>query len=78
MFQLQKEDNLYVFSDGYIDQFGGETGTKYKIRRFKELLLGVQGKSMNEQKRILAQNFNKWKGDIPQLDDVLVIGMKIS
>ncbi len=78
VFQLQKGDSVYIFSDGYVDQFGGETGNKYKIKRFKELLLGIQDKSMSEQKRIIDQNFNKWKGDISQLDDVLVIGMKIN
>ncbi|RLD61262.1 MAG: hypothetical protein DRI95_14430, partial [Bacteroidetes bacterium] len=76
-FQLEKEDCLYSFSDGYIDQFGGETGGKFKTIRFKELLLSVQGKSMEEQKRILEQNFTKWKRDVAQLDDVLVMGIKI-
>lgn len=76
-FQLQKDDCLYSFSDGYVDQFGGETGEKFKAKRFKELLLSVQGKSMDEQKRILEQNFIKWKRDIAQIDDVLVMGIKI-
>lgn len=76
-FQLEKEDCLYSFSDGYIDQFGGETGGKFKTVRFKELLLSVQGKSMEEQKRILEQNFTKWKRDVAQIDDVLVMGIKI-
>jgi len=76
-FQLEKEDCLYSFSDGYVDQFGGETGEKFKAKRFKELLLSVQGKSMDEQKRILEQNFIKWKRDVAQIDDVLVMGIKI-
>jgi len=76
-FQLEKGDCLYSFSDGYVDQFGGETGGKFKTARFKELLLSVQGKSMDEQKRILEQNFIKWKRDVAQIDDVLVMGIRI-
>ncbi len=76
-FQLEKGDCLYSFSDGYVDQFGGETGGKFKTTRFKELLLSVQGKPMDEQKRILEQNFIKWKRDVAQIDDVLVMGIRI-
>jgi len=77
VFQLQGGDCLYSFSDGYVDQFGGETGEKFKQKRFKDLLLSVQGKSMFEQKQILEQAFVKWKRDLAQIDDVLVMGIKI-
>ena len=76
-FQLQKDDALYTFSDGYIDQFGGETGGKFKTKRFKELLLNVQDKTMLEQKQILERNLIKWMGDLHQVDDIIIIGLKI-
>jgi len=76
-FQLESGDSLYSFSDGYVDQFGGETGEKFKTRRFKELLMSVQGKSMIEQKQVLEQAFVKWKRDLAQIDDVLVMGIKV-
>jgi serine phosphatase RsbU (regulator of sigma subunit) len=77
VFQLQNGDCLYSFSDGYVDQFGGETGEKFKYKRFRDLLLSVQGKPMYEQKQMLEHAFVKWKRDIAQIDDVLVMGMKI-
>jgi len=77
VFQLKNGDSLYSFSDGYVDQFGGETGEKFKSKRFKELLMSAQGKAMNEQKIILEQAFMKWKRDLAQIDDVLVMGIKV-
>ncbi len=77
VFQLKNGDSLYSFSDGYVDQFGGETGEKFKSKRFKELLMSAQGKSMIEQKIILEQAFMKWKRDLAQIDDVLVMGIKV-
>ncbi len=76
-FQLERGDSLYSFSDGYVDQFGGETGEKFKTKRFKELLMSVQGKPMLEQKTVLEQAFVKWKRDLAQIDDVLVMGIKV-
>jgi len=76
-FQLQKGDTLYALSDGYVDQFGGDTGGKFKSGRFQKLLLSFQDKSMEEQKHILGRTFTKWKRDIEQIDDVLIIGMRI-
>ena len=76
-FKLQKGDSLYTFSDGYVDQFGGETGSKFKAKNFKELLFGIQEKTMSEQKEVLDRTFTKWRGDISQIDDVLVVGLKI-
>jgi len=73
--QLQENDSIYMFSDGYIDQFGGENGSKYKSRQFKELLHSIQGKPMKEQKEIIDNTHNNWKGDQKQLDDILIIGM---
>ncbi len=75
--QLQKGDTLYLFSDGYPDQFGGEKGKKFKYNPFKKLFLSIQAQSMEEQKAILNKTFEDWKDDLEQLDDVVVIGIKI-
>ncbi len=73
---MQPGDTLYIFSDGYADQFGGEDGRKFKIRHFKELLLEIHRKPMPEQKKILEETLLKWMGDHSQLDDILVIGLR--
>ncbi len=75
--QLQKGDTLYIFSDGYPDQFGGEKGKKLKYKPFKKLFLNIQDKSMKEQKAVLDKTFEDWKGDLEQLDDVVVIGIRV-
>jgi DNA-binding response OmpR family regulator/serine phosphatase RsbU (regulator of sigma subunit) len=76
-FQLQKNDCLYTFSDGYQDQFGGQKNEKYSAVRFKNLLLSICDKSMKTQKEILEQNFSQWKANSHQVDDVLVIGLNV-
>ncbi|MBI2280861.1 MAG: tetratricopeptide repeat protein [Bacteroidetes bacterium] len=75
--QLEKGDTIYTFSDGYADQFGGEKGKKFKLKSLKELLLSVQGKPLREQKQIIDDMFEAWKGNLEQIDDVCVIGVKI-
>src|SRR5690606_17362495 len=67
--ELQKGDSIYVFSDGYQDQFGGESGKKFKPANLKKLLLSIQNKNMNEQKEVLKKHFFEWKGNLEQLDD---------
>ncbi|MEJ2596277.1 MAG: SpoIIE family protein phosphatase [bacterium] len=74
---LKSRDTLYIFTDGYIDQFGGERRKKFKIHRFKELLLSCQGESMSKQKQMLDEAFNTWRGDLEQIDDVCIIGVRI-
>lgn len=74
--ELQKGDSVYIFSDGYVDQFGGEKGKKFKTRAFRELLLSIQMKSMEEQKIIIDNAFESWRGDLEQIDDVCVVGVK--
>jgi serine phosphatase RsbU (regulator of sigma subunit) len=74
---LQKGDVLYLFSDGYADQFGGTDDSKYLIRRFRELLLKIHKEPMFEQKEILNQVHNDWRGNTVQIDDILVIGIRI-
>jgi tetratricopeptide (TPR) repeat protein len=75
--ELQKGDTIYVFTDGYADQFGGETGKKFKSANFKKLLLSIQDKSMDEQQKIITETFSTWKGETDQVDDVCVIGVRV-
>lgn len=76
IFKLNKGDSLYVFTDGYADQFGGPDGKKYKYKRLKELILGIQGKNMQEQMQILDKEFIAWKGELDQVDDICIIGIR--
>lgn len=68
---------LYLLSDGYEDQFGGPQGKKFLSRAFKRLLLQIQDKPMEEQKMILDRTIEEWKGDLDQVDDILVIGFRL-
>jgi serine phosphatase RsbU (regulator of sigma subunit) len=70
-------DMIYMFSDGFADQFGGPKGKKFKYQSLKELLLQVSGMEPIEQKRAIAQKFSEWKEANEQVDDVLIIGVKI-
>ena len=74
---LQKGDTIYIFTDGYADQFGGPKGKKMMSKPFKEFLLSIQDKNMQEQKIAVQTHFNKWKGDLEQVDDVCIIGVRI-
>ena len=76
-FDLEKGDAIYIFSDGYIDQFGGEKEKKFKAKAFRELLLNIQDKAMEEQKKSIDVAFETWKGDLEQIDDVCVIGVRV-
>ena len=73
---LEPGDNIYIFSDGYADQFGGPHGKKFKYRPLKELLVSLSGMEVHEQGLQLDREFEKWKGDLDQIDDVVFIGMK--
>ncbi|MCF8380520.1 MAG: SpoIIE family protein phosphatase [Bacteroidales bacterium] len=75
--ELQKGDVLYIFSDGYQDQFGGPKERKFMIKKFRELLLNIHTESMPEQKEILNQVIDDWRGEVDQIDDILVIGVRI-
>lgn len=75
--QVQKGDALYILSDGYADQFGGEKGKKFRYKQLQEVLVSMVGISMLEQEKMLVDKLNKWKGNLEQVDDVLVIGIKI-
>ena len=75
--QLNDGDTIYIFSDGYPDQFGGPKGKKLKSKPFKNLLLSIYNQPLDEQKELLDNHFEQWKGDLEQIDDVCVIGVKI-
>ena len=74
---LQAGDLIYLFSDGYPDQFGGPNGKKFLYTRFKELLVSISGRAMDKQYADLERAFWEWKKDQEQVDDVLVIGIRI-
>lgn len=75
--ELQPGDTVYVFSDGFADQFGGDMGKKYKSGRFKKLLAELQKHSMEKQRQLLVDEFSLWMGDLEQIDDVCVIGVRV-
>jgi serine phosphatase RsbU (regulator of sigma subunit) len=74
---LLEQDTIYIFTDGFIDQFGGEQRKKFKSSRFKELLLSLQKESMDKQKQLLGQAFESWRGENEQIDDVCIVGFRI-
>ena len=75
-FSFEKGDTFYMFSDGYIDQFGGENNRKFLSSNFQTLLLQIQEFDLNSQKNFLITTFENWKGDNEQLDDVLILGLR--
>jgi serine phosphatase RsbU (regulator of sigma subunit) len=72
--ELQEDDILYLFSDGYMDQFGGDENKKFMYRRFRYLLMTIHRFPLEDQKSILEENIRTWQGVNPQVDDMLVIG----
>jgi serine phosphatase RsbU (regulator of sigma subunit) len=74
--ELNPMDTIYLFSDGYPDQFGGERGKKYKSKNFKRFLLGIQDQTITDQSDLLRDEFETWRGDLEQIDDVCVIGVR--
>jgi serine phosphatase RsbU (regulator of sigma subunit) len=74
---LKKGDIVYMFSDGFADQFGGDLGKKMKYRRMRDMLLEVMNLPMTIQRRCLEANFKNWRGSNDQIDDVLLIGFKV-
>jgi serine phosphatase RsbU (regulator of sigma subunit) len=75
--QLSKGDSIYMFTDGYTDQFGGPSGKKFKMNRLQNILDDIHNRDMEEQYRVVKENFDLWKGHNLQVDDVLMIGVKI-
>ncbi len=76
-FELQKGDCIYLGTDGYADQFGGEKGKKFKTANIKTLLISNSDRPSEEQSQVLEMTFDKWKGNLEQVDDVCVMGVRI-
>jgi serine phosphatase RsbU (regulator of sigma subunit) len=74
---LSEGDRIYLSSDGYADQFGGTKGKKFMVRNFQALLLSIRNQPMKDQEEALRQNFNQWKGNAEQVDDILIIGVEV-
>ncbi|MDQ3046998.1 MAG: tetratricopeptide repeat protein [Bacteroidota bacterium] len=76
-FDAKKGDTIYLYTDGYADQFGGEKGKKFKYKQLQQKLISIHALSMEEQKVVIQNNFNEWKGNLEQVDDVCIIGLKV-
>lgn len=76
--EMEKGDSIYVFTDGFADQFGGPKGKKFKIRALQEVVLALKDQSMAEQEVQLLKVFNEWKGEEEQVDDVCILGFRFS
>jgi serine phosphatase RsbU (regulator of sigma subunit) len=74
---LQRGDSLYIFTDGYADQFGGIAGKKFKYKRFKELLLSIQDFPIDQQQAQIKETFRIWKDQYDQVDDVCAFGLQV-
>lgn len=74
---LQKGDIIYLLTDGFPDQFGGEKGKKYKYKPLKDKLLSISSLPLEEQKQMLYKEFIEWKGDLEQIDDICLMGVKV-
>jgi serine phosphatase RsbU (regulator of sigma subunit) len=74
---LLKDDVIYLFTDGYPDQFGGEIGKKFKYKQLEDLLIRIHNKGMQEQMTILEKVHKDWKGNLEQVDDICILGIKI-
>jgi serine phosphatase RsbU (regulator of sigma subunit) len=73
---FKEDDIIYFYTDGYTDQFGGPKGKKYSSKRLKETLQGIHPLSMAEQKQKLESTIESWKGNLEQVDDILVMGIR--
>ena len=76
-FETQKGDIVYTLTDGYQDQFGGPKGKKFMVKKMREYFLSISHLTMQEQHQEIKDTFNSWKGDLEQIDDVCVIGVKV-
>ena len=75
--KLNEDDCLYMFTDGYADQFGGSKGKKFMVKQFHDNLKSIHSYSVADQQKHLENQLNDWKGNLEQIDDVLVIGIKM-
>ena len=76
-YYLKENDTIYLFSDGLSDQFGGPDGKKMKIARLKRLIEQVSDLPMDEQKEAISKFYDEWKGNFDQVDDILLMGVRV-
>jgi serine phosphatase RsbU (regulator of sigma subunit) len=74
---FKKGDQLYLSTDGFSDQFGGPKGKKFQHRPFNEMILKLSAKSIEDQQASISKTFDNWKGELEQVDDVCVIGIRL-
>ena len=74
---MKKGARIYLSSDGYADQFGGDKGKKMKYKPFKDFLIAIHQLKMDEQNQELDEKFEAWKGDFEQVDDICIIGARV-
>ena len=74
--ELQDGDMIYLFTDGYADQFGGKNGKKFKFKPFRNLLLQICESEVDIQHKELKKRHNEWRGKNPQLDDISIFGFR--
>jgi len=75
--QLEAGDQLYMFSDGYVDQFGGEQRKKFKSRKFRQVITEYADLSMPRQQQVLSDTIREWQGNHEQTDDMVILGIRI-
>ncbi len=75
--QLYRGDQVFTFTDGYADQFGGPNGKKFKYKQLQEKLMGINALQMSTQKEVLEETIETWKGNLEQVDDVLIMGIRV-
>ncbi len=75
--EIAKGDTIYLFTDGFSDQFGGTKGKKFKVKQLQEKIIGLQSLDLDAQKRDIESSFESWRGDLEQVDDVTLIGIKV-
>jgi len=74
----EENDIIYLFSDGYADQIGGPNRKTFRSRKFKQLLINIHQKPLHEQKEILEKEYQEWRQNIEQIDDIMVMGIKFT
>ena len=76
-YDILKGDQIYTLTDGFQDQFGGPKGKKFMVKSMREFVLKISNQSMTEQHKSISEVFTNWKGEVEQVDDVCVIGVRI-
>ena len=75
---FKEDDIIYLFSDGYVSQIGGPNRKTFRSRKFKQLLINIHRKPLSEQKEILEKEYEEWRHDIEQIDDIMVMGISFT